>query len=165
MAFVPQTKEDRNRPRMANLFLDPELFEDVPIVQLAKLVAHQLFGWQMYLFFNVSAGPASKQRDQAGWMRVSHFEPTSAVFRPNEAIFIAISDLGLAIVGYLLYLASNIVGWKTVFLLYGVPYFWVHHWLGMCFRDVANRRAQLANSYSCYYLPSPQPPGCAPLRG
>ncbi|KAK0623817.1 bifunctional D12/D15 fatty acid desaturase [Immersiella caudata] len=129
MAFVPQTKENHKQPRLANLYLDPELFEDVPIVQLVKLVAHQLAGWQMYLLFNVSAGPASKQRDDAGWLRVSHFEPTSAVFRSNEALFIAISDLGLALTATALYFASTVVGWKTVFLMYGVPYFWVHHWL------------------------------------
>ncbi|KAK5655726.1 hypothetical protein OQA88_5263 [Cercophora sp. LCS_1] len=128
MAFVPQTKEDRDKPRLANLYMDPELFEDVPIVQLFKLLMHQLAGWQMYLMFNVSAGPNSKQKE-GGWLHVSHFEPTSAVFRPNEAIFIALSDLGLAITGYLLYLAAGVVGWKTVVLMYVVPYMWVHHWL------------------------------------
>ncbi|KAK3313704.1 fatty acid desaturase [Apodospora peruviana] len=129
MAFVPQVASDKKQRRLANLYMDPELFEDVPIVQLVKLLAHQLGGWQMYLLFNVSAGPASKQRDQAGWLRVSHFEPTSAVFRPSEAVFIALSDLGLAITGYALYLAAGVIGWKTVFLLYVVPYMWVHHWL------------------------------------
>jgi len=129
MAFVPQTKEDRDKPRLANLYMDPELFEDVPIIQLAKLIAHQLAGWQMYLLFNVSAGPASKQRDAAGWMRVSHFEPTSAVFRPNEAFFIFLSDLGLAITATGLYFAAQVVGWQTIFLMYVVPYMWVHHWL------------------------------------
>ncbi|KAK4119616.1 hypothetical protein N657DRAFT_581348 [Parathielavia appendiculata] len=129
MAFVPHTKADREKKRLVDLYFDRELFEDVPVVQLGKLLAHQLGGWQMYLLFNVSAGSESQQRKEAGWWRVSHFEPTSAVFRSSEAIYIAISDLGLAIVGGLLYLASTVVGWKMVFLLYGVPYFWVHHWL------------------------------------
>ena len=134
MAFVPQTKAIRAQRRLANLFLDAELLEDAPIVQLAKLVIHQLFGWPAYLLFNVSAGAGSKQReDQAGWLRVSHFEPTSAVFRPGEAVFIALSDLGLAITLGALYLASTVIGWQTVALLYFVPYMWVHHWLGMYF--------------------------------
>ncbi|KAK4138109.1 hypothetical protein BT67DRAFT_368896 [Trichocladium antarcticum] len=128
MAFVPHTKADRQKKRLADLYLDRELFEDVPIVQLAKLIAHQLAGWQMYLLFNVSSGPDSQQK-KASWWRVSHFEPTSAVFRPSEAVFVAITDLGLLIVAGLLYLASTHVGWKTVFLMYGVPYMWVHHWL------------------------------------
>ncbi|KAL2160453.1 hypothetical protein VTH06DRAFT_1141 [Thermothelomyces fergusii] len=128
MAFVPATKEDRKKRRLADLYLDRELLEDVPAVQLVKLLAHQLAGWQTYLLFNVSAGPDSQQR-KASWWRVSHFEPTSAVFRPSEAIYVAITDVGLALVAALLYLASTVVGWKTVFLMYGVPYFWVHHWL------------------------------------
>ncbi|KAK4198061.1 fatty acid desaturase-domain-containing protein [Triangularia verruculosa] len=128
MAFVPATKEDRQKRRLADLYLDRELFEDVPVVQLVKLLLHQLAGWQMYLMFNATAGPASKQRE-GGWLRVSHFEPTSAVFRPSEAIYVLITDIGLAIVAYCLYLASTVVGWKTVFLMYGQAYFWVHHWL------------------------------------
>ncbi|KAK4187161.1 fatty acid desaturase-domain-containing protein [Podospora australis] len=128
MAFVPATKEDRQKRRLADLYLDRELFEDIPVVQLIKLIGHQLAGWQMYLLFNATAGPASKQRE-GGWLRVSHFEPTSAVFRPSEAMYIAITDLGLAIVAYGLYLASTVVGWKMVFLMYGQAYFWVHHWL------------------------------------
>lgn len=130
MVFVPHTKADRQKRRLADLYLDRELFEDVPAVQLFKLVAHQLAGWQTYLLFNVSSGVDSQQRG-GSWWSVSHFLPTSAVFRPSEAIYIALSDLGLAIVGSLLYLASTVVGWKMVFLMYGAPYFWVHHWLGM----------------------------------
>ncbi|KAK3990141.1 putative delta(12) fatty acid desaturase [Cladorrhinum sp. PSN332] len=129
MAFVPHTAKDRAKRRLADLYLDRELFEDVPIVQVAKLLLHQLTGWQAYLLFNVSAGPDSQQKKNVGVFRVSHFEPTSAVFRPSEAIYIAISDLGLAIVGYFLYLASTVVGWKMVFLMYGQSYMWVHHWL------------------------------------
>ncbi|EAQ88866.1 hypothetical protein CHGG_05485 [Chaetomium globosum CBS 148.51] len=128
MAFVPHTKADREKRRLADLYLDRELFEDIPVVQLFKLLAHQLAGWQMYLLFNVSAGSDSQQ-SKASWWRVSHFEPTSAVFRPSEALYVAITDIGLLIVAGLLYLASTVVGWKMVFLMYGVPYFWVHHWL------------------------------------
>lgn len=128
MAFVPRLAEDRDRPRLANLYMDPDLFEDVPIVQMVKLFFHQLVGWQTYLLTNASAGPASLQRD-AKWYRQSHFEPTSAVFRPNETIFIAISDLGLGLVFGALYVASTYVGWQTVALLYLVPYLWVHQWL------------------------------------
>lgn len=129
MAFVPHTKADRSKRRFADLYLDRELFEDVPVVQLVKLVLHQLAGWQMYLAFNVSSGVGSKQKE-ASWWRQSHFEPTSAVFRPSEAVFIALADLGLAIVGGLVYMAAQVVGWKMVFVMYIVPYMWVHHWLG-----------------------------------
>ncbi|RSL85262.1 hypothetical protein CEP52_016198 [Fusarium oligoseptatum] len=109
-----------------------ELFEDTPIAQLIRIVFHQLFGWQVYLLFNATAGKGSKQWEPKGfakWFRVSHFEPTSAVFRPSEAIFILISDIGLAITFTALYFASKAVGTSTVLFLYAVPYFWVHHWL------------------------------------
>ena len=39
------------------------------------------------------------------------------------------TDIGLAITMGVLYLAAQSIGWSRVFLLYGVPYFWVHHWL------------------------------------
>lgn len=164
MAFVPQLKEDREKPRLANLWMDAELFEDVPIVQLAKLVAHQLAGWQMYLLFNVSAGPKSKQRQDGSWTRVSHFEPTSAVFRPSEAVYIAISDVGLAITAYGLYLAAQSVGWQTVCLMYLVPYMWVHHWLGKSFCPPPKKEpATDRTPPSRYHLPPPQPPRRPPL--
>lgn len=142
MAFVPQTTErrdEKNKPEnwstIGKLLFShetAELFEDTPIVQAAKLVFHQVAGFQTYLLFNVSAGKDSKQREEPGWLRVSHFEPTSAVFRPGEGIFIALSDLGLGLVVYALHLASKTElfgGWGTVWLVYLIPYMWVHHWL------------------------------------
>ncbi|KAK7749082.1 hypothetical protein SLS62_008477 [Diatrype stigma] len=130
MAFVPSTTPKMSHPhRLVLGFIDPELFEDTPIVNLVKLIAHQLGGWQMYLLFNVSAGPDSLQNKDAKWWRLSHFDPFSGVFRPNEAIYIAISDLGLAITAAGIWYGSKAVGWETMALLYGVPYLWVHHWL------------------------------------
>lgn len=129
MAFVPKTVEDRAQKRLANFYMDSEMFEDTPIFQATKLFFHQLAGWQTYLLVNATAGKGSLQRENPAWYRVSHFEPTSAVFRPGEALFIALSDLGLGLVGTALYLASTHLGWQTVALLYIVPYLWVHHWL------------------------------------
>ncbi|TDZ36265.1 Oleate hydroxylase FAH12 [Colletotrichum trifolii] len=132
MAFVPATQPKPSRKPLFGAIDLEELFEDTPILQLMNLIGHQLFGWQMYLFFNATAGKGSKQREVGTlgrWFRVSHFDPTSAVFRPNEAIFIAISDLGLALTFTALYKASQILDVSTVALLYLVPYLWVHHWL------------------------------------
>ncbi|KAI1860332.1 uncharacterized protein JN550_011598 [Neoarthrinium moseri] len=130
MAFVPATKEihEHKVARLSWLGIDPEMVEDAPIVNFVKLMAHQLFAWQTYLLFNISAGPKSLQRKGA-WWRLSHFEPTGAVFRPQEALYVLITDIGLALVGYALYAAAQQIGGWTTFLLYGVPYFWVHHWL------------------------------------
>lgn len=130
MAFVPKTVDERSTSRLANFYLDPEMVEDAPIVQIVKLIFHQLAGWQTYLLINATAGKKSLQRDNKSWLRVSHFEPTSSVFRPGEAVFIALSDLGLALTCGALYWGSLYVGWQTVALLYIIPYMWVHHWLG-----------------------------------
>lgn len=131
MAFVPAQAEDRHARAsfFSRMGLDWELFEDAPLFNLVRLISHQLFGWQIYLLFNVTAGKESRQWKGASWFRQSHFEPTSAVFRPSEALFIAISDLGLALMGSAIYYGSTIYGWETMFLLYVVPYMWVHNWL------------------------------------
>ncbi|KEY65435.1 hypothetical protein S7711_08569 [Stachybotrys chartarum IBT 7711] len=130
MAFVPPT-QPRSYTSSILASLD-ELFEDTPIRQVVGLIAHQLFGWQVYLFLNASAGKASKQREVTGtegWLRVSHFDPFSAVFRPNESLYIFISDVGLVLMLTALYFASRSIGVSTTLLLYAVPYLWVHHWL------------------------------------
>lgn len=131
MAFVPPQAADReSRASLLSRFgIDLEVFEDSPIFQLARLVSHQLFGWQTYLLFNATCGKESLQNKGAAWFRQSHFEPTSAVFRSSEALYIAISDIGLAIVAAAIYWGSTKVGAGTMFLLYAVPYMWVHHWL------------------------------------
>ncbi|KAH7129463.1 bifunctional D12/D15 fatty acid desaturase [Dactylonectria estremocensis] len=132
MAFVPATAPKSSRQALlAGIGLE-ELFEDTPVFQALRLLGHQLFGWQIYLLFNATAGKGSQQRKTEGWskwLRVSHFEPTSAVFRPSEAIFIFLSDVGLAIMGTVLYFVAQKIGAWNTFLLYGVPYIWVHHWL------------------------------------
>lgn len=131
MAFVPPQAADRESraSMLSRLGIDMEVFEDTPIFQLARLVSHQLFGWQTYLLFNATCGKESLQNKGAAWFRQSHFEPTSAVFRPKEALYIAISDIGLAITAAAVYWGSTQVGAGTMALLYLVPYLWVHHWL------------------------------------
>ncbi|KAF9878121.1 oleate delta-12 desaturase [Colletotrichum karsti] len=132
MAFVPATEPKPSKKPLFGAIDLHELFEDTPVLQLLTLIGHQLFGWQLYLFFNSTAGKGSKQREVGPlgrWFHVSHFVPTSAVFRPNEAIFIAISDLGLAITLGALYKAAQVLDVSTVLYLYLVPYLWVHHWL------------------------------------
>jgi fatty acid desaturase len=129
MAFVPATIKEYDAKRKA-AWIDYELVEEVPAITLARLIAHQLFAWPTYLLLNVSAGPHSLQRpEEKKWYRMSHFEPSSIVFRPQEALYVLLSDVGLGLVGFALYLAAQRVGYSTVFLLHTVPWFWVHHWL------------------------------------
>jgi fatty acid desaturase len=129
MAFVPATEQEYENKKK-NAWIDHDLIEDAPIIALGKLIGHQLFAWQTYLLFNISSGPASLQRpEDRKWWRLSHFDPLSPVFRPQEAFYVFLSDVGLGLVGFGLYLASQKLGASTVFLLYGIPYIWVHHWL------------------------------------
>jgi omega-6 fatty acid desaturase (delta-12 desaturase) len=165
MAFVPAT-QPRSHKNAILASLD-ELFEDTPIRQVICLISHQLLGWQVYTFLNASAGKGSKQYEPTGiwsWLRVSHFDPWSAVFRPNEALFIFISDIGLGITLSALYYASQFVGTSTVLYLYLVPYLWVHHWLGKLIRSDISSRVANNLCFSRHHLPAPPPRGGAPLH-
>lgn len=127
MAFVPATKEEHEH-KLKTQWWHSDLVEDVPAFVLLKLIGHQLFAWPAYLLFNLSSGPNSLQGDKT-WYRISHFDPLGSVFRPSEAIYVFLSDVGLAITSYGLYRAAQVLDAPTVFLLYAVPWFWVHHFL------------------------------------
>ncbi|KAI8965196.1 fatty acid desaturase-domain-containing protein [Daldinia sp. FL1419] len=128
MAFVPQTKPSWFVRSLRDT-LNSEVLEDAPFVNLIRLLGQQLGGWQVYILLNATAGDDSMQNQEATWWRRSHLDPFSGVFRPQEALYVLISDLGLALVAAGLYYSSLVLGWQTVFLLYGVPYLWVNHWL------------------------------------
>ncbi|KAL2682377.1 hypothetical protein Neosp_006827 [[Neocosmospora] mangrovei] len=130
MAFVPETRVDYfDRIRAA--FVDPDQFEDVPIVQLIRLLLHQLLAWPMYLFFNISAGKGSLQKSSKNRFRQSHFDAYGSVFRNSEAWYVILSDVGLGLtIGALyIFLAKHSI--VNFMLVYGQPYFWIHHWLSM----------------------------------
>ncbi|KAI1097859.1 fatty acid desaturase-domain-containing protein [Jackrogersella minutella] len=132
MAFVPRTSRSHFVQSIGcalSNIMEMEVLEDAPLINLIRLLGQQLGGWQVYLLLNATAGEDSMQNQDAKWWRRSHFDPWSGVFRPQEAIFIFISDVGLAIVCAGLYYGSMALDWQTMFLLYGVPYFWVNHWL------------------------------------
>jgi bifunctional Delta-12/omega-3 fatty acid desaturase len=138
MVFVPATKTNYDNKIatvdswVSKLGLDAEVLDDVPLLNLVKLIAHQTLGWPAYLLTNISAGRNSLQRpEDKRWWRLSHFQPGSVVFRPQEAMYVLLTDLGLLAVASSLYIAGQYVegGWKTMCFLYLVPWFWVHHWL------------------------------------
>lgn len=122
------------------------LVEETPLVNgLGYLVAHQVLAWPMYLFFYVSGGKESlegaravdgvgKEEKEGKEVSHSHFNPSSGLFAKSQWLYVVLSDLGLlAMLSFLAY-AGMKVGWMNLGLLYGVPYFWVHHWLGRsCF--------------------------------
>ncbi|KAG9185997.1 bifunctional Delta-12/omega-3 fatty acid desaturase [Alternaria panax] len=135
VAFVPRTAEEVAGQKGISLKALEELCEDTPIINTIKLIAHQTLGWQAHMLFNLSAGPNSAVggdwgRDK-GWFfaRASHFDPWSVLFLSQQARLVIISDIGLAITAYALYITVQATSWQTTALLWVVPYLWVHHWL------------------------------------
>ncbi|KAJ5092815.1 Oleate hydroxylase FAH12 [Penicillium angulare] len=130
--FVPPTEAEveNQKPTIFSKFV--ELVEETPLYHAITLTGHQLFGWQMYLLFNVSAGNKSlpdKGTSGVQKFRHSHLDPLGSLFTTSQTHLIAMTDLGLLIVAAgLYYLGTQIGAWKVA-LLYAVPYFWVHHWL------------------------------------
>ncbi|KAI1491645.1 Delta(12) fatty acid desaturase [Biscogniauxia mediterranea] len=132
MAFVPRESPSwftQSLGRSLSSFLDAEVLQDAPAVNLVRLLGQQLGGFQVYLLLNATAGKDSMQNKDAKWWRRSHFDPFSGVFRPSEAFYVFMSDVGLALVMAALYFASKALDWQTVFLLYGIPYLWINQWL------------------------------------
>ncbi|KAJ5095652.1 Oleate hydroxylase FAH12 [Penicillium alfredii] len=131
VVFVPPTEQEVQDQKPGLLGKVVELVEETPLYHAVTLLSHQLFGWQLYMLTNVSAGNKSLPPKGTGIQkfRNSHLDPLGSLFNNSQAHLVAISDMGLLLVGSALYyLATQIGAWKVA-LLYAVPYFWVHHWL------------------------------------
>lgn len=135
--FVPSTKEEFEAKEAKGLGLLAKLVDhtaaDTPILTLAALVVHQVFGWPMYVFLNAGAGYKSLvkgTRSTSGKLKQSHFDPRADIFTEAEGPFVAVSNLGLVIVFGALYQVSRSLGVGTTLLLYGLPYLWMNHWIG-----------------------------------
>lgn len=164
-AFVPPIDDDSKIGEPTMLEKAKELFEETPFYNAVALLSQQIFGWQFHLMFNISAGNKSmpEKATSPKPFRNSHFDPLGSLFTDSQAHLIAITDIGLLIVGgSLYYLGTQIGAWKIA-LLYVVPYFWVHHWLGKCFLKRYNIISRLICYISCHYLPAPHSPVRAAL--
>ncbi|KAJ5769738.1 uncharacterized protein N7511_001789 [Penicillium nucicola] len=127
--FVPWTDKDLATKKNVQIEKLKHLAEETPIVSFMQLIGHQLMGWQLYLFLNVTAGTKSGPEGKDKIEFASHYNPSSALFAPFQWKYIALSDLGLMIMGSILYYTASIIGAWNVVLLYVIPYLWVHHWL------------------------------------
>lgn len=121
--FVPKSKETVMELRGWKAI--SEVTEDTPISTLWHLILQQLFGWNMYLFTNVTG---QKFPNYPKWM-VNHFVPTSPLFDEKDFMDIIISDLGILTALSLIFISIQKWGFLSVFCYYFVPYFWVNHWL------------------------------------
>lgn len=126
-AFVPRRQHELSISEWLHEAL--HLTEDMPLLTLILLAGHQLFGWQTYLLMHATAGrenfpPAEGQTKPIE----SHFNPHATMFSNGQKLQVLLSDLGLLVMGALLWFASQHLGWQ-ILLLYGVPYLWVNHWI------------------------------------
>lgn len=138
MVFVPKSRLEYARRYAGGIAHDlAELTEETPIATLLHSIAQQLLGWLMYLFTNVT-GHNYHQRQKEGrgvgkrngfFGGVSHFDPRSPLYEAKDGKLIVLSDVGIAIMGYVLYMACQKWGAGNIAIWYGMPYLWVNHWL------------------------------------
>lgn len=131
--FVPWTEDDLASKRNVSIEQLKHLAEETPIVSFIQLIGHQLLGWQMYLILNVTAGTKSGPEGSEKVKFESHYNPSSSIFTAAQWKLIAYSDIGLLIMGSIVWYTGTIIGAWNVFFLYVVPYLWVHHWLSTSF--------------------------------
>lgn len=107
-----------------------DMLEDAPIITLLRILRQQLLGYPTYLISNITAskGAPYSPRSKA-LLGNSHFTPSSTLFRPEEALLIIASDIGLAATLGMLYIAGKVIGISYVALLYGQSYLWCNHWI------------------------------------
>lgn len=122
---------------MASLMFSPEklekledMTEDVPVVVLLRIIMQQLLGFPYYLISNITASDGSLYRKQSDkFLGNSHFSPYSTLFRPEESHLIFASDIGIGLMAYAIFAASQKFGFPPIALLYIQPYMWVNHWI------------------------------------
>lgn len=130
-AFVPPTEEQLVKKTGIEIEDLQHLTQDTPITTLVNLIGIQLVGWPLYLAFYTTGGQGGfPEGTVAKEGIVSHFDPYGPLFSQKQRSMVLLSDLGILIVGSLLFLAGSRAGFLNIVLLYFVPYLWVHHWLG-----------------------------------
>jgi hypothetical protein len=135
--FVPHRKptspaESTPTTTIAEKMVDHEA-ADAPLVSLLTLVVHQLFGWPAYILLNAGAGVDSltkSRRGESPAYKQSHLDPTAHIFTAAEQPYVLLSNAGLVSVFAVLYQVAQTMGYRNTFLMYGLPYLWMNHWIG-----------------------------------
>lgn len=100
-------------------------FEDTPIITVLHLLMQQVLGFPAYLLLNTSGQPTFP-------LGTSHFNPFSTtLFKGSQRKHVMISDLGIVLAGYIIYLWALSTGPLLVLRLYGFPCIAVCHWVTM----------------------------------
>ncbi|EER10927.1 conserved hypothetical protein [Perkinsus marinus ATCC 50983] len=88
-----------------------------------------LFGYPIYLFWNVSGGRVGYDGRSYNKTRPSHFNPEGGLFPPHMKEKVLLSVLGCAISLLIAAYCTTIVGFHNVMLWYGYPYLFTNGWL------------------------------------
>ncbi|KAK7196498.1 delta-12 fatty acid desaturase [Novymonas esmeraldas] len=113
------TKDTVFVPRKENKVI--ELLEETPLAMLWGMFVMFIFGWPAYLLFNVASQDYGR--------RTNHFEPSSPLFRKEDAQDIVLSDMGILATLSVVGLCTYQYGVYNVLCWYVVPYLWVNFWL------------------------------------
>ena len=138
MVFVPKTRGDFASRCGCLLHELSELAEETPIATAMHLLYQQLGGWPAYLMSNVTGHDQHEKQSEGrgkgktnGFARgVNHFNPSSPLYEYKDEKLILLSDLGLVMVGSILFVLGQKSGWTNMLVWYFIPYLWVNHWLG-----------------------------------
>ncbi|CAJ1035728.1 putative Fatty acid desaturase [Leishmania utingensis] len=113
------TKDTVFVPRKESKVID--FIDETPLVMLWNMFVMFVFGWPGYLLFNVASQDYGR--------RTNHFEPSSPLFRKDDAHDIVISDFGIFATLSVLGFCTYQYGAYNVFCWYVVPYLWTNFWL------------------------------------
>ncbi|KAF9453348.1 delta-12 fatty acid desaturase [Macrolepiota fuliginosa MF-IS2] len=124
--YVPRVRSDYKLPpqEKAREMDYEEIFEEMPLFTLGRMVLMQLLGMQSYLLRNSMGSPMYPPG-------ANHFNPSSPLFKPHERRGIIASDIGLGSMFCLLAIFYNRVGFSNFVLLYVAPYILANHWIVM----------------------------------
>ena len=137
MVFIPKTRPEYASRIGRTVEELSELLEESPLKSAYELILQQVLGWPAYLLANVTGHDnhesqpegRGKGKRNGFFTGVNHFNPSSPLFSSKEAKLIVLSDIGLLLMGSVLFYIGKTFGWLNLLVWYGIPYLWVNHWL------------------------------------
>jgi omega-6 fatty acid desaturase (delta-12 desaturase) len=131
MVFIPATRSNVVRKYGLDESLDgfsepllehqDSLLEDTPIYQFIFMMSVVIFGFPLYLLYNLGGQEYKKF--------TSHYLPRSPIFDPNQYWGVVASNLGLLTwTGILTYLGYTL-GWMVPVVYFVIPWMQVNAWL------------------------------------
>ncbi|KZT40976.1 hypothetical protein SISSUDRAFT_1113206 [Sistotremastrum suecicum HHB10207 ss-3] len=122
--YVPYVRQDFKLPpeQVATKRDYMEVFEEAPIVALARLIIMQTLGYQLYLTLNTMGSPMYPPG-------TNHFEPESPIFKKEQRRMVVLSDIGVGAVAAILAYATYKSSLSAFIKYYLVTYFLANHWV------------------------------------